>query len=547
MNGSRTHLKGFNENGMALAIVVIFLAVLSAAAFAFIYKVGARASATNSRGAYLQAQYLAESAANHSVWRLLNDPGFPEKEDVYYMHSLGQGRYGYKVKRPTAVTFAAVATVGAVANHAVHQSYVQYIIPENMMVVYADEERSSHPYRRMVGANFDPPNATFEGVHKKTYWAELVGHPFQNEFVAGFIDHNQDIHLGVWNGSSWGNSLQFIVDTDNDYKGLDIAYDTYNGHALAVGYDSQQPGVVMYTVWNGSAWTTPAQAFDIGTGETIVYIQAEGSPVSCEILIAVADSGSNILLYRWDGATFLNLAILDTGAASTTDWVVNITYEQQSGEALIVWGRSASTSCQYATWNGSALSSTASLPAFDSAAHIIRTAADPTGNTIFLAAVTENIQIHGAVWDGSAWTDSTAVETLNIEQPSSPEYLNFDVAFESSGSEMIAAWSKSNQNRVKYFRWEKGTPLSGITSADGPDFNDNIRSMHLCRIPGGDRIALLGNNASSEVRYSLWNGEMFRGDPAVLLTDDHPTDKNLAFDAAFSNYLGGSTGPPLPN
>jgi len=529
---------------MALAIVVIFLAVLSAAAFAFIYKAGARASAANSRGGYLQAQYLAESAANHSMWRLLNDPGFPEKEDVYYMHSLGQGRYGYKVKRPTAVTFAAVATVGAVANHAVHQSYVQYIIPESVMVVYAVQSGTSHPYRRMVGASFDPPNATFEGVHQKAYWAELVGHPFQNEFVAGFIDHNKDINLGVWDGSSWGNSLLFITDTDKVYKGFDIAYDTYNGHALAVGYDGS-PGVVMYAVWDGSAWTSPAQAFDTGTGESIFYIQAEGSPVSGEILIAVADSGSNILLYRWDGATFLNLAILDTGAASTTDWVVNITYEQQSGEALIVWGRSSSTSCQYATWDGSTLSSTASLPAFDSAAHIIRTAADPTGNTIFLAAMTENIQIHGAVWDGSAWTDSTAVETLNIEH--AQEYLNFDIAWESSGSELIAVWSRSDQNRVKYFRWQKGASLSGITSADGPDFNDNIRSMHLCRIPGSDRIALLGINSSSDLRYSLWNGDMFRGDPGVLLTDDHPTDKNLAFDAAFPNYLAGSTGPPLSN
>ena len=106
MNRLHARMKGSNQEGMALAIVVLLLAVLSAAAFAFIFKVGAKATAANSRGTYLQARYLAESAANRALWRLLNEPGFPEDEDVYYMHSLGQGRES----QPLAPSFLATRT-----------------------------------------------------------------------------------------------------------------------------------------------------------------------------------------------------------------------------------------------------------------------------------------------------------------------------------------------------------------------------------------------------------------------------------------------------
>jgi hypothetical protein len=56
---------------------------------------------------------------------------FPEAEDVYYMHELAGGKYGYKVRRHTDTTFATIATVGAVGDVTVHQSYVAYVLPRD--------------------------------------------------------------------------------------------------------------------------------------------------------------------------------------------------------------------------------------------------------------------------------------------------------------------------------------------------------------------------------------------------------------------------------
>ncbi|MBC8433239.1 MAG: hypothetical protein H8D96_15120 [Desulfobacterales bacterium] len=532
-------IKSSNETGLALIWVLMIVAVTSALSLAFLQKVSIGLSTTGSRSNSIQAQYLAEAAANHALWRQLNEPGFPASESVYYMHDLGNGRYGYKVKKPTATTFAAVATVGAVANQAVNQSYIQYI-PSNLMTVYSDTTGTSHPYRRMVGASFDSPNPTFDIGNNTVHWVELVGHPFKNEFVAGFTDQDPDIELGVWDGSSWGNWLKFIDNAELQYHRFDIAYNSSSGDALVLGYDINSPGIVMYTIWDGTAFTNPAQAFDIGSGQKIRFILAEASPVDSEILIAVVGEWWETKLYRWDGATFTQLAILSYSPPSTITWVVSITYERQSGDALIVWADS-SASCKYAVWDGSALSSTASLPSFLTAIFNIRAAADPTSDTIFLLGNTENNDIYGAVWDGTSWTDSRLLES-SAEQGSDNDYLNFDAAWEESGSEVIAAWGKSAQSNVQYLRWSKGTALSSAIVEVGPDFNSDLRAMRMSPLPGSDRIVMAGNNESMELRYSLWTGDRFLGDPALLLTSNQPTAQHMAFDLAFSDYL-----PPPPN
>jgi hypothetical protein len=531
------------QEGMALAVILFLIAILSATGLAFLHKVGTGASATAARGAGMQAQYLAESAVNHAMWRLLNEPGFPAAENVYYMHDLGNDRYGYKVRRPTGTTFAAVATVGATSDSVVNQSYVQYIAPE-MMIVYGDTSGNSHPYRRMVGASFDPSNPTFNIGNSEATWVTLKGHPFKNEFVAGFTDSQSDVELGVWNGSSWGNTLKFIDHSKKDYKLFDIAYDSYNGHALALGYDINAPGSVMHTIWNQTAWTSPAQAFITDAGLPIWHIQAEGSHLNGEILITVVDDDDDIMLYRWDGATFLKLTTLETDAANKKPWVVNMTYEQQSGEALIVWGKAASNGGRYAVWDGSTISSLGSVPFSSSPTHMVRLAADPTSNTIFLIALTENNKIYAAVWDGTNWTDSRELET-SADQGS--EYLNFDAAWEGSGNEVIAAWGRSGSTQARYLRWSKGSALSSAAVEIGPDFQDNLRAMRMRPVPGSDRIVMASNNKSKDLRYCLWDGERFVGDPPVRLTAKQPAEKWLAHDMAIPNYLPGPTVAPTPN
>ena len=127
MSGFAQKTENGKEAGLALIWVLMVLAVTSALSLAFLQKVSIGISTTKTRSDSIQAQYLAEAAANHAMWRLLNQSTFPAASNVYYMHSLGNGRYGYKVRRHTNTTFATVAVVGGVGDTVVHQSYVIYV------------------------------------------------------------------------------------------------------------------------------------------------------------------------------------------------------------------------------------------------------------------------------------------------------------------------------------------------------------------------------------------------------------------------------------
>ena len=67
---------------MAYIAILLLVLLLTSAAFMFIRQVATQRAATASRAPAVQAQYLAESAANHAMWRLLNQRRFVNPQTV---------------------------------------------------------------------------------------------------------------------------------------------------------------------------------------------------------------------------------------------------------------------------------------------------------------------------------------------------------------------------------------------------------------------------------------------------------------------------------
>jgi hypothetical protein len=132
------------DAGVAYLAILLILALLSTLGLTFLARVQVGGMAVAGHDAVVQAEYLAEAAANHAMWRLLNENDFPASTNVYTMHALGAGRYGYKVRRHTINTFATVATIGVVGESTVAQSYVLYVAGtkvENLYIVDTDNHR----------------------------------------------------------------------------------------------------------------------------------------------------------------------------------------------------------------------------------------------------------------------------------------------------------------------------------------------------------------------------------------------------------------------
>ncbi|MGD8961132.1 MAG: hypothetical protein PVH43_01385 [Desulfobacterales bacterium] len=531
------HRRQFNiiiksQAGLGYVAILMLLAVLSTMGLAFIYKVGLMSSITLNRRTSMQAHYLAESAANHALWHMLNDPEFAPASDKYYMHSLGDGRYGYKVRMPTETTFATVATVGAMGDIVTQQSYVQYIIPSNVLTAYARTTTPTIQYRRLIGAHWTDPADTPDIPVPAVYWVDMEGCPVRKEIIMGSIDGPDDINLVVWDGASWGNPHTFGQDANKNYKCFDIAYESQSGNALVVGR-TDGTATVRYNVWDGTAWlhATAQPAFNLAGGTARLVVMAP-CPGNDQILIATVNSLFDLQLFLWNGTAFTDLGVIETSTHNDQPGAVEIVYEQQSGDALVIWTIWSATP-KFRVWNGVTLGPENIVPIFPDNIYFLRAAGDPTSDHIVVAGVDKFYDIQVGIWDGTAWPDSREVETDNANQVRQ----GVDVAWEATGEDALVVWTpwSSGVPILRSLAWRKGTALADSTVQEGPDALNQPWLARLHPISQSEKIVLLVENTSNDLRYSLWDGDRLKGDPAILLESDISVQNQLAFDLTEAN------------
>ena len=533
--------KHFSQRGLAYVAILVLLAVVSTLAMAFLFKTGTLRSTTVNRLAGMQADYLAETAANHALWRLLNDPGFPASETDYYMHNLGAGRYGYNVHRPTHNTFAAVATVGVVGSVVARQSYVQYIKPENIYTVYDRLNEAIPKFRRLVGASWSLPADTVNDGPDRAIWTVLKGYPKtdRRELIMGTLDNLGHINFSVYNGAIWNTATEFTQTAGpTTNRPFDIAYENLSGRALAVGR-TDGTTTVRYSIWNGTAWSAVQNAFSNASG-TMTYLTMASKPGSDEILIATVTSDNDLKVFQWDGVTFTEQGggLVEGSLTFSGYGSVDIAYEQQSGNALVMWSRAGDARILYAVWDGISLSSASFGRNLNDNFSTIRAAADPASNYIFLTAVNYKSNLYAAVWDGMGWINSRTLDAA-VVGTAGPI---MDVAWELAGQDALVAWtSSSSSNNVSYLAWQKGSSLPSAVVKLGPALGAAGGPLRLVPLYGRQKILLLAKTGAPNLRYSWWTGSSLKGNPAYLL-ENSVFSGVLNFDAAEtgSPYTGGS-------
>jgi hypothetical protein len=211
------------ESGVAYIAILGLVVIVSALGAAFLNRTGIQSSASMQIINAAQAEYLAESAANHAMWKLLHDGGFPADETVYYMHSMSGSRYGYKVRRHTNTTFATIATVGAVGDHVVNQSYVLYVYPppagfEGWWLL---DETSGYTAADSSGLN---NHGTLTNMDPATDWvAGKIGGALAFDGFDDYVNAGNDSSLDMGSGDftlcAWFNTSSNAADATIVSKG----------------------------------------------------------------------------------------------------------------------------------------------------------------------------------------------------------------------------------------------------------------------------------------------------------------------------------------
>ncbi|MFH1999399.1 MAG: hypothetical protein ABIK28_06945, partial [Planctomycetota bacterium] len=268
------------HRGFAYVAILCLVIILGTAGLAFLHTVGTELKAGSLRGSCMQAHYLAEAAAHHAMWRLLYEPGFPGSEDVYYMHSMAGGRYGYKVRKNTETTFATVATLGAVGTHTVHQSYVLHIIPFMITGSYTGNNWDN---RAITGLGFRPDVVIIKGdtgkvavIRTSTMSAdsskEMVGN---NELLGNRIQSIEDEGFVVGNDKSVNEfGVKYFWAAFKAKQGL-MKIGTYTGDGTVnrilsgIGFDPQLIMVIpedKYEMVHRSPLAVDSYNFDSSNG-----------------------------------------------------------------------------------------------------------------------------------------------------------------------------------------------------------------------------------------------------------------------------------------
>jgi len=397
------------------------------------------------------------------------------------------------------------------------------------IAVYYDSASTGTPrYRIWNGDKWsweDSANYVSGGI---TYM-DLESSPSSGEMILGTVDNQRDVNFQIYN-ESWGAVNEFSTSLYNyTQRGFDLAYEQSSSDAIAV-YSGTVP---KYRVWNGSSWSLEQSVNDsnMGAGD-VRWVVMDSNPNSDEVVLVTLDDARDIRAQVWNGSSWDNPVTITNESidTNTTDiyQCFDVVYEQQSGDAIVVWSDNDSY-VHSLTWNGSMWGSEQDLYNFDynHSVYWIEMASDTNSDNIILGMENFDYDIYANMWDGDSW-DSWVPVTYNCA-----EYNKriFDMAFETqSGRGMIAYGD--NSETPKYRLWG-GSSWSGQFSASASTSGSGYtRWVRLENDPHSDAMFLMSSDASDDVNIRRWDGSSWAVSDEIEMSS---SDTYENFGLAFAN------------
>ncbi len=316
------------------------------------------------------------------------------------------------------------------------------------MMVYAKLNGDGTPYFRRWNGTSWGAEQTATAVPADIHFFVLKFARTRNEAILGTISSDGSIRVQIWNGNTqtWSATtlLANVGGGDSVYRGFDIEYETIGDRAIVVYNDnSADPN---YRIWDGAAWSGATNINLPTTGEAR-WIELSPNPLSDEIVMITLDANADVYGMRWPGGGAPGVPWSNMGAAAVWDAsaanggnskAIDVTYEQQSGRALFMWGDANSGDQYYRIWNGTILSANTllSIGTMGGTGNRIRLAPDTFSNQIMYAVQDSGRDLFTAIWSGLAWTAHPRHDN-NTEDAND---RNFDIVFETHPLNSGVAW-----------------------------------------------------------------------------------------------------------
>jgi hypothetical protein len=304
-------------------------------------------------------------------------------------------------------------------------------------------------------------------------------------------------------------------------------------------------------IWTGDSASWSGEIEMPTAGSPVRWVRSEYCPAqsrSYEAIVMTISDDKYYDLYVWNGTWWLTFNNIGYFQGSTFYRGFDVAYEHASGRALIVYSRGTSTDGQeigYRIWDGSTLSDEylLGLPYTTGIVYWIALASCPgtrpgtaDDNEIAMIYIDSNVDVHGYVWNGSAWDGMGQTAVWDATAAIATEEC-IAVAYEQQSGRAMFIWGDTTATYNYYRIWD-GSTLSGPTLLDIPAQGGLTNWVVLKADPNSNGLLFGAVDAGSDLNTAYWSGSAW----TVHTEHDAAVDTHAARCFDFAWNPTGSTG-----
>lgn len=408
---------------------------------------------------------------------------------------------------------------------------------KNVIAAYYDS--TTTPKYRIWKDQHWSSELSANAVGGKPYFIVTASSPIKPEMIMGTLDDQRDINIEVWDGSNWGSVQELSTSADSAARrAFDIVYEQVSEDALIAYMDMNiDDGIPRYRTWNGASWSSAGAANAISSGAGDVgWVKMASDPFSDEIMLVTLDDSLDMRAQVWNGNTWDNGISLTNNAETYNYQCFDVVYEQQSGNAIVVWSEGSSNTVNYRIWNGNSWSSEDTIPSFSpNSIYWIKMGTDPNSNNVIMGIETGEYDIYVTSWNTTLWSSPIRVETSLSDY----NRRTMDVAFEQKSGKGLVVWGDSS-TVPKYRTWNGA--WSSEASAYDLQGSGYTRWVQLTPDPASNEMFLMTSDGNSDINIQKWDGTEWSIPAEVEVISSHSYE---CFDLAFTPQNESYTSTPV--
>lgn len=280
----------------------------------------------------------------------------------------------------------------------------------------------------------------------------------------------------------------------------------------------------------GATWTGEFALASTTTIPRQTIVKA--SPTNNEVIAGVVTSGGVLNILKWNGYTWSSQWTTTTALGNLPRF--DIAYEQNSGQAVVMYSKNVATTNELAyrvwqpstgTWTSEAVYNAARTSGI---IHGVQLASRAGSDDIGVAWADANRDLSANWWDGSANTWGTepaaALSTglTVIGAATTIGVTSFDIAFEQTSGDMMVAWGNNAVTDMLQVVRAAGSGGAWGSTATNTAFVTEPTDMRLAAEPGTDYIGYVNSaiDTSTSTEAAIWNGSSWGPLSTIDTTSD---------------------------